>query len=71
MGHFTRLDNWDFFLDSIFQFSLHSLSPILISANWPLCSSSYGLIVCDQYFGEGNGNLLQCSCPENPKDREA
>ena len=22
-------------------------------------------------IGEGNGNPLQCSCPENPKDREA
>ena len=22
-------------------------------------------------IGEGNGNLLQCSCLENPKDREA
>ena len=21
--------------------------------------------------GEGNGNLLQCSCPENPRDRGA
>ena len=22
-------------------------------------------------IGEGNGNPLQCSCPENPRDREA
>ena len=21
------------------------------------------------HMGEGNGNLLQCSCPENPRDR--
>ena len=23
------------------------------------------------YIGEGNGNPLQCSCLENPRDREA
>ena len=23
------------------------------------------------YMGEGNGNPLQCSCLENPRDREA
>ena len=23
------------------------------------------------YTGEGNGNPLQCSCPENPRDGEA
>ena len=25
----------------------------------------------DSIFGEGNGNPLQCSCLENPRDREA
>ena len=26
---------------------------------------------CRYIFGEGNGNPLQCSCLENPRDREA
>ena len=29
----------------------------------------YLCLYISRYFGEGNGNPLQCSCLENPRDR--
>ena len=40
---------------------------MLLVASLGVCVSSY-LICCT---GEGNGNPLQCSCLENPRDRGA
>ena len=34
----------------------------------PLTSSGFVFLLYHITFGEGNGNPLQCSCQENPRD---
>ena len=36
-----------------------------------LCSSQTDILLALHLVGEGNGNALQCSCLENPRDRGA
>ena len=36
---------------------------------WDNCATSFHFSL--SYIGEGNGNPLQCSCLENPRDRGA
>ena len=47
---------------------LRIFASVFISDNWPVIVSFHGIFV---WRGEGNGNPLQCSCLENPMDREA
>ena len=45
----------------------------LFDTQWGSCSESHHLIsasVAHWSIGEGNGNPLQCSCLENPRDGE-
>ena len=44
---------------------LHTMGSLRIRHNW--ATSLYFSLSC---IGEGNGNPLQCSCLENPRDRE-
>ena len=53
----TLSKRWEIFFDSY-----HS-----IFINWVI----HQIFIMYQLIGEGNGNPLQCSCLENPRDGEA
>ena len=54
-----------------------SVLPKLVFDNWELIQHNFHqvptryLVEQKWFYGEGNGNPLQCSCLENPRDRGA
>ena len=70
----TRLSDWS---DLIYVYMHYILELYIIHMCICMCLCRYMYILSDftftfpSYIGEGNGNPLQCSCLENPRDRGA
>ena len=64
-------------LASVFPKSIQGWSPLRFTSLISLLSKGLSIVFSkitvpnNQFFGEGNGNPLQCSCLENPMDRGA
>ena len=59
------------FVPAVYESSFGSTCMPSFSVACVLVFDHSNMCVVVSGFGEGNGNLLQCSCLENPMDREA